>query len=225
MALYTISDLHLSLSADKSMTVFKGWENYTERIKIHWNRLVKNGDTVVLPGDFSWGLKLSETLEDFKFLETLPGNKILLKGNHDLWWSTVKKVTEFFEQNNINSVKLLFNNAYKIENKVICGTRGWFYDMNEEDKIRKREVGRPRLSLNAAEELEGEKTVFLHNPPVYGEYVCNDIISVLKEFNIKTVYHGHIHGVGFNSTVSEYDGINFKLISADCIDFTPFLVV
>ena len=133
MALYTISDLHLSLSADKSMTVFKGWENYTERIKKHWNRLVKNGDTVVLPGDFSWGLKLSETLEDFKFLETLPGNKILLKGNHDLWWSTVKKVTEFFEQNNINSVKLLFNNAYQIENKVICGTRGWFYDMNEED--------------------------------------------------------------------------------------------
>ena len=225
MALYTISDLHLSFSADKSMTVFQGWENYTERIKKHWNRLVKNVDTVVLPGDFSWGLKLPETLEDFKFLETLPGKKILLKGNHDLWWSTVKKVTEFFEQNNINSVKLLFNNAYKVENKVICGTRGWFYDMNEDDKIRKREVGRLRLSLNAAEELEGEKTVFLHYPPVYGEYVCNDIISVLKEFNIKTVYHGHIHGSGFNSTVSEYDGINFKLISADCIDFTPFLVV
>lgn len=225
MALYTISDLHLSFSADKSMTVFKGWENYTERIKKHWNRLVKNVDTVVLPGDFSWGLKLPETLEDFKFLETLPGKKILLKGNHDLWWSTVKKVTEFFEQNNINSVKLLFNNAYKVENKVICGTRGWFYDMNEDDKIRKREVGRLRLSLNAAEELEGEKTVFLHYPPVYGEYVCNDIISVLKEYNIKTVYHGHIHGSGFNSTVSEYDGINFKLISADCIDFTPFLVV
>ena len=225
MALYTISDLHLSLSADKPMTVFRGWENYTERIKNHWNRLVKNEDTVVLPGDFSWGLKLPETLEDFKFLDALPGRKILLKGNHDLWWSTVKKVNEFFEKNNINSVELLFNNAYKIENRVICGTRGWFYDMNEEDKIRKREVGRLRLSLNAAEELEGEKTVFLHYPPVYGEYVCNDIISVLKEFNIKTVYHGHIHGVGFNSTVSEYDGINFKLISADCIDFTPFLVV
>ena len=225
MALYTISDLHLSLSADKSMTVFKGWENYTERIKKHWNRLVINGDTVVLPGDFSWGLKLSETLEDFKFLETLPGNKILLKGNHDLWWSTVKKLNEFLKTNEIENVEILFNNTIIAENHAIAGTRGWFYDMNEEDKIRKREVGRLRLSLNAAEELEGEKTVFLHYPPVYGEYVCNDIISVLKEFNIKTVYHGHIHGVGFNSTVSEYDGINFKLISADCIDFTPFLVV
>ena len=94
--LYTISDLHLSLSTDKPMNIFKGWENHTERIKSNWLRLVGEDDTVVLPGDFSWGLKLSETVEDFKFLENLPGKKILLKGNHDLWWSTVKKVNEFF---------------------------------------------------------------------------------------------------------------------------------
>ena len=225
MALFTISDLHLSLSADKPMTVFRGWENYTERIKSNWLRLIKDEDTVILPGDFSWGLKLSETLEDFKLLESLPGKKILLKGNHDLWWSTVKKVNEFFEENNIKSVDLLFNNAFKIENWVICGTRGWFYDQSEDDKIRKREVGRLLLSFEAAEKLGGEKIVFLHYPPVYGDYVCNDIISVLKEFNITTVYHGHIHGSGFNKSVSEYDGIKFKLISADCIDFTPFLIV
>ena len=220
MALYTISDLHLSLSADKPMTVFRGWENYTQRIESNWKRLVKDDDTVILPGDFSWGLKLSQTLEDFKFLESLPGKKILLKGNHDLWWSTVKKVNEFFAQNDINSVELLFNNAFKIGNCTICGTRGWFYDQSEDDKIRKREVGRLRLSLEAAEKLGGEKVVFLHYPPVYGDY-----ISVLKEFNITTVYHGHIHGSGFNNSVSEYDGINFKLISADCIDFTPFLII
>ena len=160
MSLFTISDLHLSLSADKSMTVFRGWENYTERIKSNWLRLVKENDTVVLPGDFSWGLKLSETLEDFKFLESLPGKKILLKGNHDLWWSTVKKVNEFFKENNITSVELLFNNAFKIENRVLCGTRGWFYEQSEDDKIRKREVGRLILSLNAAENLGGEKVVF-----------------------------------------------------------------
>ena len=88
MALYTISDLHLSLSADKSMTIFRGWENYTERIESNWRRIVKNDDTVVLPGDFSWGLKIEETLEDFRFLESLPGKKILLKGNHALWWNT-----------------------------------------------------------------------------------------------------------------------------------------
>jgi predicted phosphohydrolase len=225
MALYTISDLHLSLSSDKPMTVFRGWENYTERIESNWRRIIKNEDTVILPGDFSWGLKLSETLNDFKFLDSLPGKKILLKGNHDLWWSTVKKVNEFFSENNITSVELLFNNAYKIGERVICGTRGWFYDQSEDDKIRKREVGRLRLSFEAAEKLGGEKIVFLHYPPVYGDYVANDIISVLKQFNIKTVYHGHIHGSGFNNSVSEYDGINFKLISADCIDFTPFLIV
>lgn len=225
MALYTISDLHLSLSADKPMTVFRGWENYTERIESNWRRIIKQDDTVILPGDFSWGLKLSDTLLDFKFLESLPGKKILLKGNHDLWWSTIKKVNEFFDENDINSVNLLFNNAFKIGDKVICGTRGWFYDESEDDKIRKREVGRLLLSFEAAEKLGGEKVVFLHYPPVYGEYISNDIISVLKEFNITTVYHGHIHGSGFNKAVSEYDGINFKLISADCIDFTPFLIV
>lgn len=225
MALFAISDLHLSLSTNKPMTVFRGWENYTERIESNWRRLIKDEDTVILPGDFSWGLKLTETLEDFKFLDSLPGKKILLKGNHDLWWSTVKKVNEFFVENDINSIQLLFNNAFKIGERVICGTRGWFYDQSEDDKIRKREVGRLRLSLEAAEEMGGEKIVFLHYPPVYGEYISNDIISVLKEFNITTVYHGHIHGSGFNNAILEFDGIKFKLISADCIDFTPFLIV
>ncbi len=225
MALFAISDLHLSLSTNKPMTVFRGWENYTERIESNWRRLIKDEDTVILPGDFSWGLKLTETLEDFKFLDSLPGKKILLKGNHDLWWSTVKKVNEFFGENDIKSVQLLFNNAFKIGERVICGTRGWFYDQSEDDKIRKREVGRLRLSLEAAEEIGGEKIVFLHYPPVYGEYISNDIISVLKEFNITTVYHGHIHGSGFNNAISDFEGIKFKLISADCIDFTPFLIV
>lgn len=225
MALFAISDLHLSLSTNKPMTVFRGWENYTERIESNWRRLIKDEDTVILPGDFSWGLKLAETLEDFKFLDSLPGKKILLKGNHDLWWSTVKKVNEFFVENDINSIQLLFNNAFKIGERVICGTRGWFYDQSEDDKIRKREVGRLRLSLEAAEEMGGEKIVFLHYPPVYGEYISNDIISVLKEFNITTVYHGHIHGSGFNNAILEFEGIKFKLISADCIDFTPFLIV
>lgn len=207
------------------MTVFKGWDNYLERIESNWRRIVKPEDTVILPGDFSWGLKLSETLEDFKFLDGLPGKKILLKGNHDLWWGTVKKVKDFFSQNKIATVDLVFNNAIKVEDKVICGTRGWFYDQSEEDKVRKREVGRLRSSLEAAERLSGEKKVFLHYPPVYGEYVCNDILSVLKEFNVDTVYYGHIHGNGYNNSVSEYDGISFKLISADCIDFTPFLII
>lgn len=207
------------------MTVFRGWENYVERIEANWKRLVKPCDTVVLPGDLSWGLKLTDAYEDFLFLNNLPGNKILLKGNHDLWWSTVKKVNSFLKENGFDTISLLFNNAIAVENRVICGTRGWFYDEGEDSKIRKREVGRLKMSLEAADKLNGEKTVFLHYPPVYGEYVCNDILSVLHEYGIKTVYHGHIHGSGFHNAVSEFEGITFKLISADCIDFTPILLV
>ncbi len=225
MSLFAISDLHLSLSSDKPMTVFKGWENYTERIKSNWCRLVTENDTVVIPGDFSWGLKIDETLEDFKFLNSLPGKKILLKGNHDLWWCTVKKVNEFFEKNGIDTVSLVFNSAIKTENFTVCGTRGWFYDETADSKIRKREVQRLRRSLESADALGGEKRVFLHYPPVYGEYVCRDIIDVLKEYGVDKVYHGHIHGNGLNNSVSEYEGIKFKLISADCIDFTPILVI
>lgn len=225
MAIFAISDLHLSLSADKPMTVFRGWENYVERIQSNWKRLVKPEDTVVLPGDFSWGLKLEETLEDFRFLNALPGRKILLKGNHDLWWSTVKKVKAFLEENGFETIELLFNNAITVENRVICGTRGWFYEESAETKIRKREVGRLRLSLEAASQLPGEKTVFLHYPPVYGDYVCEDILAVLAEYGITKVYHGHIHGSGFHNAVVEYGEISLQLISADCIDFTPILVV
>ncbi len=214
----------MSLGCDKPMTVFRGWENYVERISAHWNRLIKPDDTVVLPGDFSWGLKLPETKEDFSFLHRLPGQKILLKGNHDLWWSTVKKVNEFLNENGFDTIRLLFNNTIAVENRFICGTRGWFYDQGEEDKIRKREVGRLRASLEAAEQIGGEKVVFLHYPPVYGEYVCRDILEVLHEYGVRTVYHGHIHGSGFHNAVSEYDGISFRLISADCIDFTPILI-
>lgn len=225
MSIYAISDLHLSLSVDKPMTVFYGWENYVERIKANWQRIVKPEDTVILPGDFSWALKLADTYEDFKFLNELNGKKILLKGNHDLWWSTLKKVNEFLNQNKFDNISLLFNNAIQVENRVICGTRGWFYDEGADSKVRKREVGRLILSLEAAEKLEGEKIVFLHYPPVYSDYVCDDILEVLKQYNIKTVYHGHIHGAGYNNAVSEYDGIKFKLISADCIDFTPILLL
>ena len=225
MAIFAISDLHLSLSCDKPMTVFRGWDNYVERIERNWKRLVGPEDTVVLPGDFSWGLKLEDTLEDFRFLHSLPGRKILLKGNHDLWWSTVKKVNSFLEENEFDRIDLLFNNAIAVEGRVICGTRGWFYEESAEAKIRRREVGRLRLALEAAKELTGEKTVFLHYPPVYGEYVCEDILAVLAEYGITKVYHGHIHGSGFHNAVHEFGGISFQLISADCIDFTPILVV
>ncbi len=225
MSIYAISDLHLSFGSDKPMNIFRGWDNHTERLKANWNRLVKSEDTVILPGDFSWGLKLDETLEDFKFLEKLNGKKIILKGNHDLWWSTVKKLNEFLQKNEINSVQVLFNNTIIAENYAIAGTRGWFYDDKADKKIVAREVGRLEKSLSEAEKTGLPVLVFLHYPPVYNGEICDEIFSVIKNHNIKTVYHGHIHGAGFNNATKEYDGVEFKLISCDCVDFTPVFVV
>lgn len=225
MSIFAISDLHLSFGADKPMNIFRGWDNHTDRLLANWNRLVKPNDTVILPGDLSWGLKLEETKADFEFLKKLNGKKVILKGNHDLWWSTVKKLNEFFKQNEIDDVQILFNNTVVVEGYAIAGTRGWFYDDKADKKIIAREVGRLEKSL-----LESEKTglpvlVFLHYPPVYGNEVCQEIFDCIKRHNIKTVYHGHIHGSGFNNAVKSYDGVEFKLISCDCIDFTPLFVV
>ena len=225
MSIYTISDLHLSFGSNKPMNIFRGWENHTERLFANWNRLVNQEDTVVLPGDFSWGLKLEDTLEDFKFLNTLAGKKIILKGNHDLWWSTVKKLNEFLTENEIKNIEILFNNTIVAENHAIAGTRGWFYDDKADKKIVAREVGRLEKSLTEAEKTGLPVLVFLHYPPVYGNQVCNEIFDVLKNHKIKQVYHGHIHGAGFNNAVKEYDGIKFELISCDCIDFTPQFIV
>ncbi|MEE1277555.1 MAG: metallophosphoesterase [Acutalibacteraceae bacterium] len=221
MSLYAISDLHLSLSSDKPMDVFRGWENYVERLKANWTRLIKDSDTVVIPGDISWALKLEETKEDFAFLNSLPGKKIILKGNHDLWWSTSKKLTQFLEENNFSTISFVFNNAVVVEDKAVCGTRGWFYDLAPDDKVVKREAGRLEASITAAEKSGKTPVVFLHYPPVYSEWVCEEIFSVIKKHGIKTVWHGHIHGSGFNNAKKEFDGVKLRLLSADCVDFCP----
>ena len=206
------------------MEVF-GWENYVNRIESNWKRLVKENDTVVIPGDFSWALKLEESLNDFKFLDSLPGKKLLFKGNHDLWWSTVKKVNEFFAENDIKSVQLVFNNAAVCEDFAVCGTRGWLFSGADDDKkIIAREAGRLRRSLEDAIKTGKEPLVFTHYPVAYGEEYCKELVDILKEFEIKKVYYGHIHGNGFNNAKPEFDGIKLKLVSADCINFVPFLI-
>ena len=204
-----MSDLHLSFGSDKPMDIF-GWENYTERIRANWQRMIKEDDTLIMAGDFSWGLKLHETLEDFKFIENLPGKKIFLKGNHDLWWSTLSKIKNFLKENDINSVDFVFNNTIICENYAICGTRGWLFSAKESDKkIIAREAARLETSLKMGKETGLELLVF---------------IEVLKKYDVKTVYYGHIHGKGLNNQIGEIDGIKLKLISCDCLDFTPYLI-
>lgn len=224
MKIFGISDLHLSFGTDKPMDIFYGWNNHTERIKANWTRLVEEDDIVVLPGDFSWALKLSETLSDFRFLDSLPGKKLLLKGNHDLWWSTAKKIHEFFIENEIKTVEIIFNNMYKAGDYAICGTRGWFSEKEADKVIMEREAGRLRASLNAAVSENLTPIVFTHFPPVYGQMVAEPIFNVIKEFSVDKVYHGHIHGSGLNNCTKEYEGVSFKLLSCDCIDFTPYYI-
>ena len=177
MSIYTIADLHLSFYEDKPMDIFgRNWKNHEEKIKKHWIENVKENDLVILPGDFSWSMYLKDTIKDFEFINNLPGKKILLKGNHDYWWETLRKMRDFLKKNNFENIDFLYNNSYQFENKVIVGTRGW--SMNEtiaEDnqKMMNREAMRLELSINdgiknSTNLLENNKEMiaFFHYPPI-----------------------------------------------------------
>lgn len=226
MALFALSDLHLSLSADKPMDVFKGWDNYVERITANWNRIVTDEDTVVLPGDLSWAMKLEDTAADFAYIDRLPGKKLLLKGNHDLWWCTMRKMETYFAEQGFSTLRFVHNNAVPVGEYCVCGTRGWFFDDESGDKkLILREAGRLETSIKAAEQTGLEPVVFLHYPPVYGEQVCEEIFAVLKAHAIQKVYYGHIHGAAMYKAVNGlYEGMQFRLVSCDCVGFTPVLV-
>lgn len=226
MRLFAISDLHLSLSADKPMDVFPGWDNYVDRLYNNWQKAVEPDDTVVIAGDISWGISLEQSLADFKFLNGLNGKKILIKGNHDYWWSTQKKINTFFKDNSLDTLRILHNSSYTDGEYAVCGTRGWVYDgTGEKDqKLVARECGRLERSLKIAEELSAKPIVFLHYPPAYGDYVCGEIIDVLNRYGVKKVYYGHIHGGGAYKTVPEVSGISLKILSADRVDFTPVYI-
>lgn len=238
MSAYVISDLHLSTNADKSMEVFgPRWLNYTERLKKNWNAVVEENDTVIIPGDISWGLTLEDAIPDLLFLEQLNGKKIIGKGNHDFWWQTLSKIKNTFELHKIESIEILYNNAFVVENFIACGTRGWYNGDKQiittnpvdNQKIINRETIRLQLALQQAKMLL-QKTglpiiVFLHFPPVWCDQICNEILNVLHEFEIKKCYFGHIHGATDAPKNFTHDGIDFSLISSDHVNFTPIPIV
>ena len=225
MALYAIGDLHLSLRVDKPMDVFGGgWVNYVEKIKTGFQGLGRQ-DMCVLCGDTSWGMQLEEALDDFLLIDSLPGKKIILKGNHDYWWNTAAKMKTFFEANGINSIDILHNNSYLYDGTAICGTRGWFADeelsAEQNEKIMAREVMRLRASLQAAGNAN-VKLCFFHYPPRFKNTVCHDLISVMNEFGVKSCFYGHLHGEGHRLAVrGMVEGIEYEIISADYVDFIP----
>ncbi len=226
MALFTIADIHLSLSTDKSMEIFKGWENYVERIDKNWRSVVGDDDVVVLPGDISWEMKISDASEDFAFINSLPGKKLIIKGNHDLWWTSLKKMNQFLVDNKFETIEFINNSAYKAGDVVVCGTRGWLIEESGTDsKLINREALRLRASLECGSKLGGELVVFLHYPPITELQRCEELIDVLNEFSVKRVYYGHIHGGSAIAAVNgEVDGIDYRIVSADRLGFTPFLV-
>ena len=225
MSLFVIADLHLPLGVDKPMDIFKGWDNYVQRLEENWQSVVKPEDTVVVPGDLCWALKLEESLPDFQFLEKLNGIKVLLKGNHDLWWQTMRKNERFLSENGITSVRLVFNNCYPYGKYGICGTRGWISENGEaaDEKVLVREAGRLDASLCMAEAKGLEPIVFLHYPPVYVYGDNEPMLEVLKRHGIKECFYGHIHGKKGHSLAikGEKDGIKYHLISSDYLQFMP----
>lgn len=225
MSLFAIADLHLSFGADKPMDVFKGWENHTEKIQSNWRKVVDEDDTVVIAGDISWSMSLQSAAPDFEFINSLPGKKLIIKGNHDYWWDTLSKINRFLSENGFNTVKIIHNSAERYGNYAVCGTRGWFFDAEGNRKILLREAGRLEMSLKAAEKDGLEPLVFLHYPPVCNGYRCSEIIDVLKAHNVKYCYFGHLHGRAAQTAFEgNFEGINFRLISCDHIGFAPVII-
>lgn len=223
MAIFVIGDLHLSLGGEKPMDVFPGWQGYVQRLEENWRRLVGPGDTVVAAGDISWAMKLEDAAADFAFLESLPGQKLLLKGNHDYWWTTARKMETWFAGQGFSSLKLLHNNSYTVEGKALCGTRSWMFEPGEphDDKVMARELGRLRMSLDAAQ--QGEKVVFLHYPPVYPGASAPQVTALLQEYGVKRCFYGHLHGAAIRHAVQGVvDGVEYRLISADSLGFCPY---
>ena len=227
MSIFAIADVHLSLGVKKPMDIFHGWQDYEKRLEENWRLLVRDEDTVVLPGDISWGMTMQQSLPDLQFLDRLPGQKIILKGNHDYWWPTRAKMDAFFEQNGISTVRALFHDALLVEGKALCGTRSWFYEQDEPDeKVFLRELGRLRMSLEEAKKLQAEEIIaFLHYPPLYQNFRCEEILALLKEYGVARCFYGHIHGPSIQYAFQgESDGITFKLVSADSLRFVPYKI-
>jgi predicted phosphohydrolase len=224
MALYAIGDLHLSQSVEKPMDVFgEKWKDHAEKLKKGFAALGPE-DVTVLCGDLSWAMGLEEAGEDFRFIQELPGQKIILKGNHDYWWSTATKAMRFFAEKGIDSIRILNNNCWLYGETALCGTRGWFFEeetgTEHDGKIMRREILRLEASLKAAGERE--KIVFLHYPPIYQNYECPEILSLLEEHRVRLCCYGHIHGKGCYSAFKGWRGCTeFRLVSADYVDFAP----
>ena len=229
MSIFVIGDLHLSFNNPKPMDIFgEHWAGHEEKIRSNWIKNVKQDDLVVLPGDFSWETYLEDTKQDFNYLNNLPGKKLLLKGNHDYWWTTVTSMRTFLKENNYTNIDFLYNNSYESEDKIICGTRGWsIIDESEDKRLIKRELIRLEISLQDGINKYGndkEIIVFMHYPPIIKSKIISEqemqFVELMKKYNVKRCYYAHLHGASITEAVEgNVEGIDFKLVSADGLGF------
>ena len=228
MALYAIGDLHLCLGAPKPMDVFGGaWVGYLDKLKQGMS-VIGPDDTTVLLGDLSWALDLEDAKKDFAWIDEIPGRKIILKGNHDYWWNTATKFYKFCDENGFSNQYILNNNHYEYDGYAICGTRGWFFEEERsgqhDEKVFKRELMRLEASLQSAGQLP--KIVFLHYPPRYKGFTCNEILDLLQKYDVRKCYYGHLHGASHHLALEGlWDGVEYRLVSADKLNFVPITVI
>jgi predicted phosphohydrolase len=229
MALYAISDLHLAVGVNKPMDVFGSeWADYMTRLRVNWLETVGEDDTVLMPGDFCWATYLPEALPDFQWLHALPGQKILTKGNHDYWWTTRSKLDAFLLAHGLSSIRILHHDAVRVDSWAICGTRGWKSpgdeDFSAEDrKIYLRELQRLQLSLQAAESLQTSRLmVLLHYPPFNAQREPGEYVALMQAHGVACCLYGHLHGRGRYAAIQgERDGIEYRLVAADNLQFRP----
>lgn len=231
MSIYSISDLHLSFGMDKPMSVFgQRWEGYEEKLRKNWEERIKEDDVVVLPGDFSWGMHLEETLDDFRFLNGLPGIKILSKGNHDYWWETANKLNRFVREYEFDTVRFLHNNTFLFGKTAICGTKGWALtqDGPEDLRLYHRELLRLELSLKSAMEQGAEDILlFMHYPPFLkcAPDLQQEFFDLTANYPISVCAYGHLHGPGgVQAYKGDKNGIQYLPVSCDLVDFLPVLI-
>ncbi len=248
MSIYVIGDLHLSFGVNKPMDIFgDNWKGHEEKIKKDWIEKVTDNDLIILPGDFSWSMKLENTLKDFEYISNLPGKKLLLKGNHDYWWNTVTKMRKFLEENNLKDIDFIYNQGYVFENYIVAGTRGWsLLEENKDEKVLNRELARLEASIkdglkkalqdlttNGKEDIgkrvQKELMVFMHYPPISNMNLLNKeeakFVEIMKKYNVKKCFYGHLHGGSIKDAFEgKFEGIQFKLISADGLNFKLFKI-
>lgn len=234
MSIYAIGDLHLSFINNKPMDIFgENWTNHEQKIEENWKKTIKEDDLVILPGDFSWAMKLNETGKDFEFINKLPGMKVLVKGNHDYWWTTLKSMNNFICENKYKNINFLINNAYEYQNYSIVGTRGWtFGNTDNSEKMYKRELIRLENSIQYALNNYGnnnEMICAMHYPPITKQMIeqgqKSEYLELMKKYNIKKCIYGHLHGKAHNEAIEKtIDGIELKLVSSDYLNFNLYKI-